>query len=176
MACVALGVLGLFCWSIAHWVRRSRGGLGPTWYGVLVLVGSGLTLVGLGVGAIYLYLSMPSDEEVFEDWVGLKVTDDVEILTLHKKGFGDFLELQVCFKVSAENIEALIQTRQLVPVQNGPPTNDCVGTSASYYQRMSGAGTGSGRMDGLNGFGVEEHGLAYDADAGTAFYTFFGLD
>jgi len=141
---------------------------------VLILILSALALAGFGVSSIALYRAMPSDVEVFEQWVGIKATADVEILSLNQDGFGDFLELQVCFRASQETIETLIQTRKLEQVLTKAPLNPCVGANATHYIR--GAGPGRKHDDRVGGFAATDQLLLYDPKAGTAYYTFLGID
>ncbi len=175
-AVFGLCFVGMLIWSVRHWSHRRRIGLRPTWYGWCLLMLSVLAIGGYVWAGIAMYRSMPSNVEVFERYVGIRASPDVEIVFVELEGLGDYLSLQVCFEASQETIDGLLRTRSLQPNSGPPPTNVCVGPNADHYARSSGAGTGSGNLETVNGFHGSEQMLAYDPHATRAFYTFVGID
>ncbi len=170
VACVSVAILAAMAGALAH-IRRRRGvGERPSGFRILVLVSSALMTLATVVVVGSVHLSMPSDAEVFERWVGLEITEDVELLWVEWDGFTDRMEVQACFRASAENIASLIESRQLVASSDSPPLHACVGASASRYQRSSGPGTGGEATQDVNGFASEVHVLAHQPGTGTAYY------
>lgn len=176
VACVSVAILAAMAGSLAH-IRRRRGvGERPSGFSILVWVSSALMTLATVVVSVSVYLSMPSDAEVFEQWIGLEITEDVELLWVEWDAFGDRMEVQACFRASAEHIASLIESRQLVASPDSPPINACVGAGASRYQRSSGPGTGGEATQEVNGFASEVHVLAHEPGTGTAYYWYSGIE
>lgn len=137
-----------------------------------------ILLAGLSWLGLQAYLTIPTNEEVFEQNLGIEITADVEILRLKQRGLGDFMELSVCFRASSETIQQIVQSRTLTPASAPVGEHPCVGTPSSSYTRDSGMGLGLGieNQERVNGFGTTEQTLHVNARTQTAFYHFLGID
>ncbi len=117
-----------------------------------------------------------SDEQIFEQWIGLRLTPDVTILDLTRRGGGDFHTVSICFRASPETVSEIIATRGLQPATEPADAPGCLSDGGQTFVRLAGAGSGTQDQTRIHGFSMTSQQLTHDASTGTAYFAFHGSD
>ena len=109
-------------------------------------------------------LSEETKRSLFEEFLGVPLTPQINMVSLERSGGFDFFEMKVCFEAPKEVLHEIVVAKSLNAAKHPSSAPGCLPHGEETFELSAGAGSGGDPSLKVHGFYSSEQTLIYDPE------------